>query len=42
MTYLVIGCLSCWHQCDMMPIVSSMAPLHSLGQDDQNKVNMTF
>ena len=38
MTFLVIWCHLCLHQCHMIPMVSSMVTLLSLGQDDQNEV----
>ena len=34
---LVMWHHSCWHWCHMMLMALSMAPLHSLNQDDQNE-----
>ena len=31
-----------WNLCDMMLTASSMVPLHSLGQDNQNEVQHDF
>ena len=39
---LIMGCHWCWYLCNMKPMVSSMAPLHSLDQDDQNEVEHNF
>ena len=38
MAFLVIQCHWCWHQCHMMPMVTSMAPLHSQINNKQNEV----
>ena len=35
MPFLIMWCHWCWHQCPLIPMVSS---LHSLGQDDWNEV----
>ena len=42
MTFLVIWHLLCWQPYNMMPTVSAMAQLHSLGQDDQKEVQCYF
>ena len=38
MSFLVMWCHWHWYQCHMMWMVLSIAPLHSLGQDDWNEV----
>ena len=37
-TFWVLQCHLCWCHCHMMPIVSSKAPFHLLGQDDQKEM----
>ena len=33
-----LWCHWCWHQYNMIPVVSPVVPFHSLGQDNWNKV----
>ena len=42
MTLLVMRCHWHWHQHHMKPMAKSVATLHSLGQDNQNKVQHDF
>ena len=42
MTFLVIWCHWHWHQHHVIQTVLLMAPLHSLGPDDQNEVQHYF